>query len=593
MIGSIEKHYVSLLRYDHYVNLYFKNRWAFGVDTEKCFIYGERVVFLSYISNALKNSTERTVVSAVSLDQLVSLCKRRGIIFPGSEIYGGLQGLYDYGPIGVELKKNIIESWWRRNVYERDDMEGLDSAILMNSLTWKYSGHEETFVDPLVDCRNCQGRWRADQVGESCPTCGSTNLTAPRPFNLMFKTQVGPVSENNAYAYLRPETAQGIFVNFNNVLTTTARKLPFGIAQVGKGFRNEINPRNFLFRVREFDMLEIEFFVYPGTEDKWQDKWLEERLLWWESIGLSRNKIRVDEVPKKDLAHYSKKTYDLMYKFPTLGYEELEGIASRTDFDLGSHTRYQEQYELTAKVVENQSSTTRLSYFDPRENKHIIPFVVEPSAGVGRCMLAILSEAYDEPMVKVPTPEKLGDVKNGLQAFNKSVAKNDKLPVDTKDSMLSLGESISKDLPENMPLIEALLAMPGADRIKDGKTLRNLSQKIIGDHYRTVLRLKSHLAPIKVAVFPLKRTDEQISATAKDISKTLQMETGIRTIYDDSGAIGKLYRRQDEIGTPLCVTVDFQTIEDHTVTVRDRDTMKQDRVPINEIKDYVEESLAS
>lgn len=530
---------------------------------------------------------------AVSLEQLVSLCKRRGIIYPGSEIYGGLQGLYDYGPVGVELKKNIVESWWRKNVYERNDMEGLDSAILMNPLTWKYSGHEETFVDPLVDCRECRGRWRADQVQGSCPGCSSTNLTEPRPFNLMFKTQVGPVSEENAFAYLRPETAQGIFVNFNNVLTTTARKLPFGIAQVGKGFRNEINPRNFLFRVREFDMLEIEFFVHPGTEDEWQEKWLEDRLSWWEQIGVDRSVIRVHDVPREDLAHYSKKTYDLMYSYPSLGYEELEGIASRTDFDLGSHTRYQTQYDLTAKVAENQSSTTRLSYFDPQANKHVIPFVVEPSAGVGRCMLAVLSEAYDEPMVKAPSEENLVTVKNGLEAFNSSVSKNNKLAVEVRDSILAFGESISRDLPESMPRLDVLLAMPGADRINEGKVLRNLSQKVIGDHYRTVLHLKPDLAPVKVAVFPLKRTDERLSGTAREITKSLQLEGRIRTVYDDTGAIGKLYRRQDEIGTPLCVTVDFQTIDDHTVTVRDRDTMEQDRLPINELQDYVAEKLTS
>ena len=387
-------------------------------------------------------------MAAVSLEQLVSLCKRRGIIYPGSEIYGGLQGLYDYGPVGVELKNNIVDSWWRRNVYEREDMEGLDSAILMNPLTWKHSGHEETFVDPLVDCRKCQARWRADQIGDTCPVCGSRDLTEPRPFNLMFKTQVGPVSEEGAFAYLRPETAQGIFVNFNNVLTTTARKLPFGIAQVGKGFRNEINPRNFLFRVREFDMLEIEFFVHPGTEDEWQDRWLEDRLAWWEHIGVSRNHIRILDVPREDLAHYSKKTYDLMYRYPTLGFEELEGIASRTDFDLGSHTRYQEQYDLTAKVAENPSSTTRLSYFDPQTNKHVIPYVVEPSAGVGRCLLAVLSEAYDESMVKAPSVDKLSGVRDGLDAFNASVGKHSRLPDETRESLLAFGEAIAGGLPE-------------------------------------------------------------------------------------------------------------------------------------------------
>lgn len=530
-------------------------------------------------------------MAAVSLEQLISLCKRRGIIYPGSEIYGGLQGLYDYGPVGVELKNNLINSWWRTNVYERDDMEGLDSATLMNPLTWKYSGHEETFVDPLVDCRDCNARWRADQIGDTCPDCGSKKLTEPRPFNLMFKTQMGPVADENSFAYLRPETAQGIFVNFNNVLTTTARKLPFGIAQIGKGFRNEINPRNFLFRVREFDMMEIEYFVYPGTEDEWHERWLQDRLSWYQHIGVSRDHIQIYDVPKKDLAHYSKKTYDLMYRYPTLGYEEIEGIASRTDFDLGSHTRYQEQYDLKAKVMDNPDSTTRLSYFDPQTNKHLIPFVIEPSAGVGRCLLAVLSEAYDEPMVKPPSDDKLSMVSKELEAFNAAVAKNTKMNSEVQEALLAFGESISKELQETMPRIEALLAMQGADRIQQGKKLRNQSQKVINDHYRTVLHLRPHLAPVKVAVFPLKRTDENLVATAKQIRKTLQTGGKIRTVYDDTGAIGKLYRRQDEIGTPFCVTVDFQSLDDQTVTIRDRDTMAQERLPINELKSYVEEKL--
>lgn len=530
-------------------------------------------------------------MAAVSLEQLISLCKRRGIIYPGSEIYGGLQGLYDYGPVGVELKNNLINSWWRTNVYERDDMEGLDSAILMNPLTWKYSGHEETFVDPLVDCRNCNARWRADQIGDTCPDCASNKLTEPRPFNLMFKTQMGPVADENSFAYFRPETAQGIFVNFNNVLTTTARKLPFGIAQIGKGFRNEINPRNFLFRVREFDMMEIEFFVYPGTEDEWHERWLHDRLSWYQHIGVSRDHIQIYDVPKNDLAHYSKKTYDLMYRYPTLGYEEIEGIASRTDFDLGSHTRYQEQYDLKANVMDNPDSTTRLSYFDPQTNKHLIPFVIEPSAGVGRCLLAVLSEAYDEPMVKPPSDDKLSMVSKELEAFNAAVAKNTKMNSEVQEALLTFGESISKELQETMPRIEALLAMQGADRIPQGKKLRNQSQKVINDHYRTVLHLRPHLAPVKVAVFPLKRTDENLVSTAKQIRKTLQTGGKIRTVYDDTGAIGKLYRRQDEIGTPFCVTVDFQSLDDQTVTIRDRDTMAQERLPINELKSYVEEKL--
>ena len=318
-----------------------------------------------------------------------------------------------------------------------------------------------------------------------------------------------------------------------------------------------------------------------------------DRLAWWEHIGVTRDNISILDVPREDLAHYSKKTYDLMYRYPTLGFEELEGIASRTDFDLGSHTRYQEQYDLTAQVADNPSSTTRLSYFDTQANRHVIPFVVEPSAGVGRCLLAVLSEAYDESMVKAPPEDKLAAVKGGLDAFNASVAKNSRLPDETRESLLAFGEAVAGDLPESMPRIDALLAMTGADRIKEGKTLRNLSQKVIGDHYRTVLRLKPHLAPVKVAVFPLKRTDDRLASTARDIRRSLQSGGRIRTVYDDTGAIGKLYRRQDEIGTPLCVTVDFQTLDDQAVTVRDRDTMVQDRVSIGELKDYVEEKLAS
>ena len=527
------------------------------------------------------------------MDKILSLSKRRGFVFQSSEVYGGLGSTWDYGPLGVELKRNVKETWWRSVVSERDDVVGLDAAILMHPRVWEASGHIENFSDPLVECRECHRRFRQDQLeSDDCPECGG-DLTEPRRFNLMFRTFMGPVEDSSAEVFLRPETAQGIFVNFQNVQTATRKKLPFGIAQVGKGFRNEINPRNFLFRVREFDMLEIEFFVHPGSEDEWQDRWLEDRLSWWEHIGVNRDAIRILDVPREDLAHYSKKTYDLMYGFPTLGHEELEGIASRTDFDLGSHTRYQEQYDLTAKVADNQSSTTRLSYFDPQTNRHVIPFVVEPSAGVGRCLLAVLSEAYDESMVKAPPGDKLDAVQKGLDAFNASVAGNKKLPEDSRESMHAFGASISRELPESMPRIDALLAMPGADRIKEGKTLRNLSQKVIGDHYRTVLRLKPHLAPVKVAVFPLKRTDDRLASTARDIRKSLQSGGRIRTVYDDTGAIGKLYRRQDEIGTPLCVTVDFQTIDDQAVTVRDRDTMAQDRVPIGELNAYVEEKLAT
>ncbi len=450
---------------------------------------------------------------AQTMDQLVSLAKRRGFIFPGSDIYGGLQGTYDFGPLGVELKNNLKRAWWRANVWERDDMEGLDTAILMNKLVWRYSGHEETFVDPMVDCRNCKGRFRADHLKDNtCPNCGSHDLTEPRPFNMMFKTQIGPVPDPESYAYLRPETAQGIFVNFKNVLDSTNRKLPFGIAQIGKAFRNEITPRNFIFRVRELEQMEIEYFVRPGEDEAWHRRWVEERVNWWVDVcGLRREDLQEYHVPQADLAHYSKATVDLMFRFP-IGFEELEGIANRTDFDLGSHTKDQEKLSLTARVRENSDSTERLSYFDHATNKHIVPYVIEPSAGVDRGVLAVLTSAYDE------------------------------------------------------------------EQIEKGDT-------------RTVLHIKPALAPIKVAVLPLKKNHEGIVALAKGIKRDLQATGEMRSVYDDTAAIGKLYRRQDEVGTPFCVTVDFQSLDDRTVTVRDRDTMAQERIAIPDLRDYFRERL--
>jgi glycyl-tRNA synthetase len=525
------------------------------------------------------------------MEQLVSLAKRRGFIFPSSEIYGGLQGVFDYGPLGVELKNNIVNAWWRANVYERDDMEGLDSAILMNKLVWKYSGHEDTFVDPMVDCRNCKSRWRADQIGSTCPNCGSADLTEPRPFNMMFKTQVGPVPDADSYAYLRPETAQGIFVNFANVLATTSRKLPFGIAQIGKGFRNEINPRNFLFRVREFDMLEIEYFVFPGTEDEWHQRWLDDRLRWWESIGVRRDKITVYDVPKEDLAHYSKRTYDLMYDYPDIGVQEIEGIASRSDYDLGSHSKDQEALGLQARVNPNRDSTARLTYFDPESKRHVVPFVVEPSMGVGRCFLAVMSEAYDEQMVKPPPAEKLQPVADALAAFLKSAARSEKISAEARDALIARGEALAAALPEALPRVETLLGMPGAEQIELGKKLRGQAQPLADEFFRTVLHFKPQIAPIKAAVFPLKRNNAELVAMAKDIRRSLQVGGRMRAVYDDTGAIGKLYRRQDEIGTPFCLTVDFQSLEDKTVTVRDRDSMAQERVAVGELREYLEERI--
>lgn len=542
---------------------------------------------------------------AATMDQIVSLCKRRGFIFPGSEIYGGLQGTYDYGPLGVELKNNLKAAWWRANVYERDDMEGIDAAILMNRLVWKYSGHEETFVDPLVDCLVCKGRFRADKLHDSrClrhpgkrPGECEGQFTEPRPFNMMFKTQVGPVADADSFAYLRPETAQGIFVNFGNVLATTSRKLPFGIAQIGKAFRNEINPRNFIFRVREFEQMEIEYFVHPGEEDAWHERWLEERLAWWRSLGLSSDNLHVYTVPPAELAHYSKATYDLMYRFP-IGFEELEGIASRSDYDLGSHSKEQERLGLTARVMPNSDSTERLTYFDQATNRHIVPFVIEPSAGVDRGVLALLSEGYDEQQVKAIKPERQQAVAEALIAFLKSVDRNEKISAEQRDALLERGAEISRDLPATLPQIPALLDMPGASSIELSKKLRGQAEPALDESFRTVLHLKPALAPIKVAVLPLKRNQPEIVAIARQIRKDLQADGTMRTIYDDTGAIGRLYRRQDEIGTPFCITVDFDTLGQgkdpalqQTVTVRDRDSMDQERVPIAELRAYLSERL--
>lgn len=449
-------------------------------------------------------------MAATTMDQLVSLCKRRGFIFQSADIYGGLQGVYDYGPLGVELKNNLKAAWWRSMVYERDDVEGLDASILTHQKVLHYSGHEETFTDPLQDCKKCKNRFRADHVKDGrCPNCGSTDLTEPRMFNLMFKTAVGPVEDSGNFAYLRPETAQAIFTQFKNVVDATSRKAPFGIAQIGKSFRNEITPRNFIFRVREFEQMELEFFVKPGTDLEWLETWKENRLKWWEEQGLDLNKMHILTVPKEDLAHYSKATYDLEYQFPH-GMEELEGIADRQDFDLGNHTRYQDELNLSAKVNKNTDSSAKLALFDDEAKKWYVPFVVEPSAGVDRGVLAVLTEAYTE----------------------------EKLP--------------------------------------SGET-------------RTVLKLKKHLSPVKVAVIPLKRNNPDIMKMAHEI-KAMLLKTGVgRVMLEDSGNIGKAYRRHDEIGTPICVTVDFDSIEKQpaTVTIRNRDTMAQERIAVSDLSEYV------
>lgn len=435
------------------------------------------------------------------MEELVALCKRRGFIFQTNEIYGGLQGLYDYGPLGVELKNNLKISWWSSMVYERDDVEGLDSSILTHPDVLKYSGHEETFTDPLVDCKECKSRSRADHIEDGkCPSCGSIDLTEPRPFNLMFKTNIGPIDDGSSFAYLRPETAQQIFTNLKNVIDTTSKTLPFGIAQIGKAFRNEITPRNFIFRVREFEQMELEFFVEPGTDEEWHDQWVKDRVNWWEKQGIKKKNLELVTVPKEDLSHYSKKTVDIMYRFPH-GLEELEGVANRTDFDIGSHTKNQKDFNIKAKVKQNSDSVVKLAVQDKINNTWTIPYVIEPSAGVDRGFLAVLNEAYKT--------EDLGDGKQ-----------------------------------------------------------------------RTVLALKPHLSPIKAAVIPLKRNNEELVSTALKIKSSLQALGMGRVLFDNAGNIGKSYRRHDEVGTPICLTVDFETLEDQKVTIRDRDTMAQERVSI-------------
>lgn len=440
------------------------------------------------------------------MDDLVSLCKRRGFIFQSGEIYGGLQGMYDYGPLGVELKNNLKNAWWSAMIYDNDNIEGLDASILSNPMVLKYSGHEDTFSDPMVDCKTCKSRFREDQIPESCNK-GKCEFTEPRQFNLMFKTNVGPIDDAASFAYLRPETAQQIFTNFKNVVDSSSKTLPFGIAQIGKAFRNEITPRNFIFRVREFEQMELEFFVKPGTDEDWHKIWVEKRLNWWEKQGIPKDSIELYDVPKDELAHYSKGTIDIMYKFPH-GVEELEGIANRTDFDLGSHTKNQDELNISANVMLNNNSNTKLAIQDTESKKWVVPYVIEPSAGVDRGVLAIMNEAFNI--------EDLGDGKE-----------------------------------------------------------------------RLVLKLKPHLSPIKAAVIPLKKNNEDIVKKSTDLKRNLQKLNLGRVVLENTGNIGKGYRRHDEIGTPLCITIDFESLEDNTATVRDRDTMEQKRIAINDLPEYL------
>ena len=426
------------------------------------------------------------------MDKMLSLSKRRGFMFQSSEIYGGLGSTYDYGPLGVELKRNVKEAWWTSVVTERDDVVGLDSAILMHPKIWEASGHVENFSDPLVECKSCNRRYREDQLESTkCPECNG-EFGDPRRFNLMFRTFMGPVEDTSHELFLRPETAQGIFVNFSNVLNSSRKKLPFGIAQIGKAFRNEITPGNFTFRTREFEQMEVEFFVKPGDDEEWLNDWVTTRFQWYVKYGIREENLRLRRHDGDELAHYAKDTYDIEYRFPW-GWGELEGIADRTDFDLGRHSN---------------ASGTDLTYFDEESKERYIPYVIEPSGGVDRATLAFWLDAYDEE------PD--------------------------------------------------------------------------GDGSRTVLHFHRHLAPISIAVLPLSR-NERLTPTARHVYDTIRRT--FSTQYDDAQSIGRRYRRQDEIGTPYCITVDFDSLDDHSVTIRERDSMHQDRVEIASLVNIMRDRL--
>ena len=442
------------------------------------------------------------------MDKIVSLCKRRGFVFPDSEIYGGLANTWDFGPLGAEMKNNIKKEWWKAMVWHRDDVVGLDSAVIVNPKVWEASGHLSSFTDPLVECKQCHTRFRADYLREGkygpvvekegvfyCPLCGG-ELTKEKKFNLMFKTYIGPAEETANIAFLRPETAQGIFINFKKVLTSSRKKIPFGIAQIGKAFRNEITPSNFIFRTREFEQMEMEYFISPEEDKKWYDYWKEIRWKWYLSLGMKEENLRQRPHQEKELAHYAKEATDIEFKFP-FGWSELEGIHNRTDYDLKRHQQF---------------SNKDLSYWDEETRQKYIPYVIETSAGVERSLLAFLINAYTEEQDK-----------------NKET--------------------------------------------------------------RVVLRLHPKIAPIKLAVLPLLKNNKELVQTARDIFLKLQRQVDYLIDYDEVGSIGRRYRRQDEVGTPWCVTIDHQTLEDQTVTIRDRDTMKQERIKTEEITHWVEEKL--
>jgi len=438
-------------------------------------------------------------LAATDMDKIVSLCKRRGFIFQSSAIYGKLNACYDYGPLGVEMKRNIKEIWWRSMVQERSNIVGLDAAILMHPKVWEASGHVTGFTDPLVDCRQCKMRFREDEIEEKflekrqCPRCGTVgSLTEARQFNLMFKTNMGPVEEKSSTVYLRPETAQGIYVNYKNVIDSSRLKIPFGIAQIGKAFRNEITPGNFIFRTREFEQAEMQFFVRPGDDEKFFEEWKEVRMNWYSRIGINKEKLRFHEHASDELAHYAKAAFDIEYKYP-IGWKELEGIHNRTDFDLSRHQEH---------------SGKDLTYFDDAARERFLPYIIETSSGMDRILLTCLVDGYEE-------------------------------------------EKLEKET-------------------------------------RTVLRLDPKVAPVKAAVFPLVKRDgmpEYAKKLEKDLRKSFMV------FYDESGAVGRRYRRQDEAGTPFCITVDSQTLEDDTVTIRERDSMKQIRIPSNGVRDELRKKM--
>ncbi|MFI6477533.1 glycine--tRNA ligase [Nonomuraea sp. NPDC050663] len=452
------------------------------------------------------------------MDTIVSLAKRRGLVYPSSEIYGGLRASWDYGPLGVELKNNVKREWWRSMVQGRDDVVGLDSCVILAREVWQASGHVETFTDPLTECQSCHKRYRADHLVEAyeekngkapengladitCPNCGNKGaFTEPRQFSGLLKTYLGAVEDETGLAYLRPETAQGIFINYLNVQQSARKKVPFGIGQIGKSFRNEITPGNFIFRTREFEQMEMEFFVKPGTDEEWHQYWIDERFRWYSDLGINKDNLRLYEHPQEKLSHYSKRTVDIEYRFNFTGSEwgELEGIANRTDFDLTAH---------------GKASGVDLSFFEQESGERFVPFVIEPAAGVDRATLTFLLDAYTED-----------------------------------------------EAPNSKGVMEK----------------------------RTVMRLDHRLAPVKVAVLPLSRNAD-LSPKARDLAAQLRKRWNVE--FDDAGAIGRRYRRQDEIGTPFCITVDFDTLEDHAVTVRERDSMGQQRIALDQVEPYLRQHL--